>query len=138
MRTSTMRWGVLIAGIGCSAGFAGCFSERPTTLIDPPDAADCRIGLNSPAIGTVGAIVAMRDFRFQPAEIRVPRGTRITWLYCEPPGLDPHTTTSDTGLWNAEFTAADDTFSRVFDQAGRFEYHCIPHASFMRGVVIVE
>lgn len=80
----------------------------------------------------------MNDFRFQPQELRVPRGTRVTWVYCEPPGIDPHTTTSDTGLWDAEFTSSVDSFSRVFDQAGRFEYHCIPHASFMRGVVIVE
>ena len=137
MRSSTKRAGIVLAAIGCMAGFAACFSERTASISDPQDA-DCRIGLGSPAIGTVGAIVAMRDFRFQPAEIRVPRGTRITWVYCEPPGLDPHTTTSDTGLWNAEFTSADDTFSRVFDQTGRFEYHCIPHESFMRGVIIVE
>jgi plastocyanin len=115
---------------------AGCFSDR-STIIDPAEA-NCSIRLDSPAIGTVGALVAMQDFRFQPQELRVPRGTRVTWVYCEPPGIDPHTTTSDTGLWDAEFTSSVDSFSRVFDQAGRFEYHCIPHASFMRGVVIVE
>jgi plastocyanin len=138
MRSSALRCGVLFAGIGYSAVLASCFSDRPTNIIDPPDDADCSIRLSSPAIGTVGAIVAMNDFRFQPQELRVPRGTRVTWVYCEPPGIDPHTTTSDTGLWDAEFTSSVDSFSRVFDQAGRFEYHCIPHASFMRGVVIVE
>jgi plastocyanin len=30
------------------------------------------------------------------------------------------------------------SYSRVFDQPGRFDYHCIPHASFMRGVIVVE
>jgi len=137
MRTTIQRWGAVLASVGYLVTLASC-SDRPAQVMDPLDDAGCRISLDSPAIGTVGAIVAMRDFRFQPSEIRIPRGTRVTWLYCEPAGLDPHTTTSDTGLWDAEFTSSADTFSHVFDQVGRFEYHCIPHAAFMRGVVIVE
>jgi plastocyanin len=83
-------------------------------------------------------VVAMKDFAFHPTEVRVPRGARVTWLNCEGANIDAHTTTSDAGVWSSESMRAGASYSRVFDQAGRFEYHCVPHASFMRGVVIVE
>lgn len=136
MRSTTRHRRVLVSATALVSLLAGCFSDRPMILDSV--AGSCSIRLDSPAIGTVGAIVAMRDFRFQPQELRVPRGTRVTWLYCEPLGLDPHTTTSDAGLWDAELAAPEASFSRVFDEVGRFEYHCIPHASFMRGVIVVE
>jgi plastocyanin len=137
MSSSVVRSGVLLAAIAYGASIAGCFSERSSAITAPANG-ECRIPLDSPVIGAVGVVVAMRNFAFQPAELRVPRGTRVTWVYCEPPNIDPHTTTSDTGLWGSDFLAESASFSRVFDQPGRFEYHCIPHPSFMRGVVIVE
>jgi len=137
MHRSVVRAGVLLVAISAGAAMAGCFSEKGLAILNPTDG-DCRIPVGSPVIGNVGVVVAMRDFSFQPAELRVPRGTRVTWVYCEPPNIDPHTTTSDTGVWGSDFLTGVATFSRVFDQPGRFDYHCIPHPSFMRGVVIVE
>ena len=137
MSPSVVRSRVLVVAIAYGAAIAGCFSERPSAITAPVNG-ECRIPLNSPVIGTVGVVVAMRDFTFQPTELRIPRGTRVTWVYCEPPNIDPHTTTSDTGVWGSDFLSESASYSRVFDQAGRFEYHCIPHPSFMRGVVIVE
>jgi plastocyanin len=79
----------------------------------------------------------MRNFTFQPGELRVRRGTVATWVNCERADLDPHTTTSDDGAWSSEFLQPGASFSRRFDEPGRFEYHCIPHP-FMRGTVVVE
>jgi plastocyanin len=115
---------------------AGCFSDRQSDITGPGDG-DCSIALDSPAIGSVGAIIALNDFEFAPGEIRIPRGTRVTWLNCEGENIDAHTTTSDGDEWASGSMTTGDTFSRVFDVAGRFEYHCEPHP-FMRGVIIVE
>lgn len=123
----------LLAGLIAGA----CFSERPDSVMDPASG-DCRIAIDSPVIGSVGAVVAMRDFAFHPNVLRVPRGTRVTWVNCEPPGTEAHTTTSDTNVWGSSLMTMGATFSRVFDQVGQFPYHCIPHASFMRATVIVE
>jgi plastocyanin len=116
---------------------ATCFSEDPDELAGPA-AAECRIAVGSPVVGSLGVVVALRDFSFVPQEVRVPRGTRITWVNCENANIDGHTTTSETDLWASDFMVSGETFSRVFDEAGRYPYYCIPHASFMRGVIVVE
>lgn len=113
-----------------------CFSERQD--LAGPLTGECRIDLGSPIVGSVGVVVAMRDFSFVPQEVRVPRGTRVTWVNCENENIDGHTTTSDTEVWQSPFMTSGASFSYVFDESGRFPYHCIPHASFMRGVIIVE
>jgi plastocyanin len=137
MRKSTPMRRLLATGV-CAMFLTSCFSEQPVDIMQPGGDEDCALPLNSPAIGAVGTVVAMRDFRFVTAEVRIPRGGRVTWLNCDPVVVGDHTTTSDNGVWDSGFMAPGAHFSRVFDQPGRFEYHCDPHASFMRGVVIVE
>jgi plastocyanin len=120
-----------------AGSWPACFSERQPEVTGPPTG-ECRIDLTSPVVGELGVVVALRDFKFYPEEVRVPRGTRVTWVNCESPSIDAHTTTSDASVWASPFMTSGQAFSHVFDQAGRFPYHCIPHASFMRGVIVVE
>jgi plastocyanin len=96
-----------------------------------PSLEDCEI---PPDAGTV---VGIRNFVFFPDTVRVSAGARVTWVNCEPPAIDAHTSTSDDGLWDSPFLTAGQSFSRVFGVPGEFGYFCIPHP-FMRGVVIVE
>jgi amicyanin len=127
----------VLAVVVAAAGVAvGCFSEHlqgPGEVTD----AECTLPIDSPVIGSVGVVVAIRNFDFEPNEVRIPRGARVTWLNCEEPNVDQHTSTSDDGEWDSPLLAAGQSFSLVFDEAGTFDYHCIPHPS-MRGVVIVE
>jgi len=132
-----MQRGLLLAALVCVALLYACFSERSGQLTDPGEGR-CTIALESPAIGSVGVVLAMRNFLFRPEEIRVPRGTRVTWVNCESTVRDFHTATSDTGEWASPEMLQGDSYSRVFDQPGRYPYHCVPHESFMRGVIIVE
>ncbi len=129
--------GVLLAFTGIATLLLGCFSDQPGAVVGPA-AGDCRLRLDSPVIGAVGAVVALKDFAFHPEELHVPAGTRVTWVDCEVSSIDAHTTTSDTGLWNSPSLTTGSIFSFVFSQPGRYDYHCIPHAQFMRGVVVVE
>lgn len=114
---------------------AACFSDR--TELTGTGEGECLLGVGSDAVGAVGTVVAIRDFAFQPAEIRIPRGSRVTWVNCEPEAVESHTTTADDGEWSSPLLSTGEEFSRVFDTPGEFDYHCSPHP-FMRATVIVE
>ena len=124
--------------VAAAFGIAGCFSERvaadgPTG----PAVGECRIPVGSPIIGATGALVAIRNFSFQPETLHVKAGTTVTWINCEPTGVDAHTSTANDGAWDSPFIAPGETYTRTFGGAGDFDYHCVPHP-FMHGVVIVE
>ena len=127
--------------LGLALAGAACFSDRPHPLAQaPPVSGNCRVPVGSGVVGSVGAIVAIREFRFVPDTIRVPAGTKITWINCEEDFADePHTTTSEAGAdnWRSELLAPGDLYERRFDQPGTYPYFCEPHP-FMRATVIVE
>lgn len=111
-----------------------CISERssPTAI----EAGDCRLVLGPDGIGSLGTVVAIREFRFQPEEIRVPVGARVTWVNCEP-SQTAHTSTAAANGWSSPLLAPGESFSTTFTKAGTFEYFCSPHP-FMRARVVVD
>ncbi len=82
---------------------------------------------------TPTANVSISGFSFQPQTINVTAGTTVTWT-----NLDSvtHTVTSDTGLFDSGSLSTGQTFSRTFNTAGSYDYHCSIHPS-MTGSVIV-
>ena len=111
-----------------------CFSDRDATT-GPVTGGDCTIPAS--AFGTNRAVVIMRNFTFASDTVRIRPGGTVTWVNCEPPNIDPHTSTSQTGVWDSSFLQPGDIFARTFATAGTFLYFCVPHPS-MRGVVIVQ
>jgi plastocyanin len=83
----------------------------------------------SEASGTTAAIAA---FAFEPAELRVPLGTAVTWTNNDPTA---HTVTGDG--FNTGPLEQGTTGTVAFDTAGTFDYFCAIHPT-MRGSVIVE
>ncbi len=114
---------------------ASCLSERGETIVSP--VADCSLPLDGTVLGTTTTLVQIVSFTFVPAEIRIPAGTSVTWIYCEPPGEELHTSTSDTGVWDSPLLDREETFMFRFNEPGTFPYHCTPHP-FMQATVIVE
>jgi len=84
-----------------------------------------------------GSFVPIRGFEFLVDTLRVSAGARVTWVNCEAVSADPHTVTSDNGVWNSPLVAVGASFTRTFDVRGTFPYHCTPHPH-MRAVVIVQ
>jgi len=84
-------------------------------------------------------VVVIRDFAFHPAELRVPAGTRVTWVNCEREsnGRAAHTSTADAGRWSSPLLAFQARYTTTLTEPGTFAYHCEPHPS-MRGTVVVE
>lgn len=116
--------GVLIALVATAA----CGGDGPAEPL-----ADCL-----DAAGVTGPAVAIRNFAFSPDTLRIATGSQVTWVNCESPQVEAHTTTSDEGVWGSGLLSSGDTFVRTFDEAGTFPYHCVPHPNTMRAVVIVE
>lgn len=126
MKKGTFVASVLGATLALAGGGLACFSER-TAVTQPPAGQYCS--------GTPPAnVVVIRDFSFTPAEARVSPGSTVIWANC---GDQAHTSTSDAGVWDSQLISPGFTYSRTFDQAGSFPYHCEPHP-FMTATVVVE
>jgi plastocyanin len=126
----------LVVGVLALAGLAvvACFSERgsgPGVTV----AAECRVPVT--VIDSMHYIVAMRDFAFHPDSLAVPVGATVTWVNCETPPQEPHTTTSDASVWSSPDLNPGQRFSHTFAAPGAFPYHCTPHP-FMLGKIQVQ
>jgi plastocyanin len=79
------------------------------------------------------------DFEFQPAERKIAVGDSVTWSF----QIAGHTSTSLGGQpdsWKSVGTGTNDagtTYTHVFNTPGRYQYVCIPHRDFMKGVIQV-
>ena len=112
----------------CAAALSACFSEH-ASVSDLPDDGAALCGADSGP-----NVVQIRDYEFDPAELRVSAGTRVTWVNC---GDDLHTSTADAGAWDSGLLSERGAYARTFDAAGRFDYGCEPHP-FMRGAIVVH
>jgi len=79
------------------------------------------------------------DFEFQPSEQKIAVGDSVTWNF----SVDGHTTASVGGQpdsWRSVgdgVNAAGTSYTHVFNTPGRFQYVCLQHRDFMKGVVEV-
>lgn len=129
-----MKPGIALAGLLFALSGLSCVSERTTPT--GPQAGDCTLTLEPEAIGRLGTVVAIRSFAFEPREVRVPVGSRVTWVNCETEQV-AHTSTAAGEVWNSPLLSPGQSFTTTFDRAGTFDYICAPHP-FMRGRVVVE
>ena len=79
------------------------------------------------------------DFEFQPAQQKIAVGDSVTWNF----SVDGHTTASLRGQpdsWRSVddgVNPAGTSYTHVFNTPGRFQYVCLQHKDFMKGVVEV-
>jgi len=81
------------------------------------------------------------DFEFKPAEQKIAVGDSVTWTFSN----EGHTTASLRGQpdsWRSVddsggVNAAGTSYTHVFDTPGRFQYVCLQHKDFMKGVIEV-
>lgn len=79
--------------------------------------------------------VQISGYKYDPAELEIKRGDTVVWVNREK-RVSHSVLFSGTGEESERFFP-DEKWSRVFDEAGRFEYRCGPHPE-MLGVVIVN
>jgi plastocyanin len=78
--------------------------------------------------------VSARNFMFSPATLTVKAGTTVTWVNLDD---EPHTISSDAGLFRSSALDREDRFSFKFDKPGTYHYLCTIHPR-MLGTVVVE
>jgi YVTN family beta-propeller protein len=82
----------------------------------------------------VGAKVSIANFAFVPPEITVVAGQSVTWTNDD--GA-PHGLTYKDGAKGTDLLLPGKSFSRTFDQPGRYDYACAVHP-YMTGKVVVR
>jgi plastocyanin len=82
------------------------------------------------------AKVSIDNFTFTPAEIDVPAGTRVSWTNNDD---IPHTVVDAEHPRETKSSPLDtgESYSRVFDKAGTYNYFCSLHPH-MQGKVVVR
>ena len=78
--------------------------------------------------------IAIKDFMFKPAPLKVKAGSTVTWANMDE---EPHSVVSDTGLFRSGAVDTNETFSFKFDKPGTYHYTCAIHPR-MIGTVVVE
>jgi plastocyanin len=99
------------------------------------------LALASQATAAADYSVRVDDsFTFTPAERKIALGDSVTWNFAD----GGHTSTSVRGQpdsWSSagdgDTNSAGSSYTKTFNTPGRFQYVCIPHRSFMKGVVEV-
>jgi plastocyanin len=77
--------------------------------------------------------IQMKDFAFNPKELTIKVGTKVTWTNMDSAG---HDVKAEDGSWGSDTLKSGQTFSMVFDKAGTFPYVCTFHPG-MVGTLIV-
>jgi amicyanin len=82
------------------------------------------------------AKVMIDNFKFDPRELTIAAGTRVTWINRDDV---PHTATSTarSKAFDSKTLDTDQQFSHVFTTAGTYEYFCAVHPH-MRGKIVVK
>jgi plastocyanin len=79
-------------------------------------------------------MLAVGNNFYSPNAVTVSVGTTVTWTWN--PGDVSHSVTFDDGP-NSGIQSSG-TFSRTFDAAGTYHYHCLVHGLAMAGTVTVH
>ena len=86
--------------------------------------------------------INLKNVAFSPNKVKVSQGTKVTWLNQD--NLE-HTVNTDTHpahtyylLQNSRTLENGDTYSLTVNEAGIYPYHCTPHATTMKGQILVE
>jgi plastocyanin len=93
----------------------------------------------APAAALDWSVEAAADFSFKPAERRINLGDSVTWSFT----AEGHTSASVGGQADSWKSIEDgvnpvgSTFQHVFTKPGRFQYVCLQHKDFMKGVIEV-
>ena len=87
-----------------------------------------------PAYTDTAHTIVVQNFMFSPVSMKVKAGTQITWTNKDE---EPHTVSSNDGVFRSFALDTNDSFSFKFDKPGTYKYTCTIHPR-MTGTVVVE
>jgi plastocyanin len=94
------------------------------------------LALVAPAVAGEQAVQVI-DYDFSPKAVQIQPGDTVRWDFA---GDAQHSATSSKGQperWDSGIVDKGGVYSHTFTKPGRFQYICLPHREFMKGVVQV-
>jgi plastocyanin len=124
---------VLIIAAACGANYSPPTPASPSSPAPSlsPATPPAPVGSSSVSI-PVGASV-LGPAAFAPDALTVDAGTTVTWTNTDSVA---HTSTSDAPGWDSGIVVPGGQFSRSFQTAGTFKYHCAIHPGMIGTVVV--
>ena len=119
------------SGGGYGGGGATTAGAAATTAAAAGAATTAASGGAAPAAGAGG--VTIKDFAFDPGDLKVAKGTTVTWKNDD---STTHRIKSGDGSFDSKDLKNGDSFEHTFDTAGSFAYVCGIHPS-MKGTITV-
>lgn len=90
-------------------------------------------GPPAPVAAGGSTTVTVQNMAFAPLTVSVGLGDSVTWVFVD---VTPHTATSGQGFWDSGLHSGGGEWSRAFESAGTFPYHCTPHPHMKAKVVV--
>jgi plastocyanin len=94
------------------------------------------VGMSLPVTGQT-VIVAIRDYKFEPATIEVKVGQTVKWINGEKRTSHSIFFQGPSGF-ETERLFPGESWERVFDKPGTYPYTCGPHPEMTGQVVVTE
>jgi plastocyanin len=112
---------------------AGCGGGEPASRQDTTSPTSPAPAAGAPAEAT--ARVTIDQFAYNPRELTVTAGTRVTWVNRDDV---PHTVTSveKPRRFGSGTLDTDDQFAHVFTTPGTYEYYCAVHPKMTAKVIV--
>lgn len=121
---------LIVLTFALSMALAACGDGTTTVAPSPPVSTPPDAGSTRPA--DAPPTVEIGGFAFSPATIEIELGDSVTWTNLD---AAAHTVVG-TGIDSGDL-AQGATFTKTFETAGTYDYHCSLHPS-MTGVVVVK
>ncbi len=81
--------------------------------------------------------VEINNFKFEPGEMTVKKGTKVTWKNNDPTKHSVIFDDENNGkVEDSKLIGKGEEVSFTFNEIGKFTYHCQPHP-YMKGTIIV-
>jgi plastocyanin len=108
---------------------------RLNRLLLAPFTAAAVLGVAAPSLAAdVG--IDVKDFEFAPKTQQIGVGDTVTWTLVDG-GHSVTSRPSQPQKWDSGVLNKGKTFQETFTHAGRYQYYCKPHESFMRATLVV-
>jgi plastocyanin len=103
------------------------------TLLATVTACSSHEAVTAPQVSSGNASVSAEDNFFSPGPVTISRGATVTWTWR---GGNLHTVTFDDGP--SSVVQQTGGYTRTFQTAGIYKYHCLIHGLPMSGTITVQ
>lgn len=136
MRTAALLIALAVANTASLVAADPAATAHPVSAIASDSAPAARAATSAaPQPGnTATHTVTIENMRFDPPELTLHRGDRVTWTNKD---FFPHTVTAVKGAFDSHSIPANASWTYVTNKPGEYDYICSFHPT-MRGKLIVR